>query len=88
MLINYQFRNILSSLFLLILHESFLNENWADKEIVSLTPYTYMSILTGVIVFMFDLRRELWYLLKHSFDCTRYLLGANKEETVKVLFKT
>ena len=64
MLINYQFRNILSSLFLLILHESFLNEDWADKEIVSLTPYTYMSILTGVIVFMFDLRRELWYLLK------------------------
>ena len=64
MLINYQFRNILSSHFLLILHESFLNEDWADKEIVSLTPYTYMSILTGVIVFMFDLRRELWYLLK------------------------
>ena len=23
-----------------------------------------MFILTGVIVFMFDLRRELWYLLK------------------------
>ncbi len=52
MLINYQFRNILSSHFLLILHESFLNEDWADKEIVSLTPYTYVYLNWGNSVYV------------------------------------